>query len=223
MRGSPSLRGGRACGQSSALRDSEPVYCPIRCVRGKGHTSGPHLCTDACTHVHIVNVLSSTNLRPHGPECSNQEMSKGGGNRIPGMLSEGQGGVWALVSGLEMRCISTNKWGDPYHILSGGPPDWWLACHSQAAALQRPAAAWGSARGARFQDGTAACSGDPWRKEAAKHLPQEQGCACAPPAPRWGRAQTSLLSSYALLHQKLGRNLAKIRFPLQGRELSSHE
>lgn len=35
------------------LRDSEPVYCLIRCVRGKVHTSGPltwvHMLA-LCTH-----------------------------------------------------------------------------------------------------------------------------------------------------------------------------
>lgn len=100
------------------------------------------------------------------------------------------------------------------------------ACHSQAATTQRPTAAWEVPEGwrARLQDGAATCSGDPWRREAVGHLPPEQGCACPPPAALLGDSSDKLAKqSGTFPSETVGRNLAKIRFPLQGRELSSHE
>lgn len=52
------------------------LSCPA--CRGQGsHVRASHLCTYACTHVHTVNVLSSTNLRHPGPEGSKEVMGKG--------------------------------------------------------------------------------------------------------------------------------------------------
>lgn len=54
------------------------LSCPA--CRGQGsHVWASHLCTYACTHVHTVNVLSSTNLRHPGPEGSKEVMGKGVG------------------------------------------------------------------------------------------------------------------------------------------------
>lgn len=79
------------------------LSCPA--CRGQGsHVWASHMCTYACTHVHTVNVLSSTNLRHPGPEGSKEVMGKG-----VGMASQecfpGRGRVCGQVSGSERHCI----------------------------------------------------------------------------------------------------------------------
>lgn len=144
------------------------------------------------------------------------------------------------MSDSEMHCILTKKRGNAYHILSARPPSRRLTCDSQAAAVQHPAVAWESSRRlvcTTVQGSIDACSGDPplrkkYKRGSSKALPGGVLLCLATPASALpgetelrlkSAPQLSPFPSSAMMRMEMGRNLAKIRFPVQGRELNSHK
>lgn len=145
--------------------DSEPVYCPGRCIRGRVYTSGP------LTRVHMLALCPRSACFKLYELKTQRARVLWGGNRQTGWQSHHrnvfQGPGRSLSSSVCLRCTAflTKKWGDTHHpsITSAGPPSGRLACNSQAAAVQHPAVAWGSSGRqvcTAVQGGIAACPGD---------------------------------------------------------------